>query len=165
MRLKVPPSRRVRLLKLTLTELSTSNSRSLWFPLMTVAPGPAPTMATGPVTSKSPAAFVSSSPASVWVNTPAPSTIVSAPGLALARVMASRSDTRPSIGLTTSAPVVTVNVAGTSRPSSGSTPRRLGRRLAGPDFVGREDQNRADMTRLLTGMLVGARETAVAIPT
>src|SRR5262249_49652374 len=58
--------------------------------------------------------------------------MVSAPGLALAAVMASRSDSWPSLASTTSSGVVTVKVAGTRRASSNSTPGRhirSGRRL------------------------------------
>ena len=48
---------------------------------------------------------------------------MSGPGLTLARVTASRRESRPSFGSTTSATVVTAKVAGTSRPSRSSTAR------------------------------------------
>src|SRR5262249_53088047 len=134
------------------------NSRSLWVPLMTVAAGPAPAMVTESVTSKSPAAFVLSLPTSVWVYVPALSTIVSGPGLALARLMAWRS-VSPLVGKKNgSSKRVTRNVAGTARASSASTTRRFERRSVACDVVGRTDQNRADMTRLLAAMLAEKRE-------
>src|SRR5205823_5825215 len=116
----------------------------------TIVPaGPVPVTVSESVTSKSPAAFVLSLPTRVWTNTPAGSRTVSAPGVALARLIASRSDTLPSAGLTTSVKVVTVNVAGTSRASSGSTAKRRGRRAGVRDFGDGLGHSRGNMIRLL----------------
>src|SRR4051794_14970584 len=54
--------------------------------------------------------------------------MMSAPGLALAALMASRRDSLPSAGLTTSRLVVTRNMAGSARPSRHSRPGRKRRR-------------------------------------
>src|SRR5262249_52333212 len=120
---------------------------------MTVAAGPTPAMVSESVTSKSPRVFVSSPSVKLCAYVPAFSRIVSAPGLVLARLIASRSDSLPSAGSTMSANVVTVKVAGTSRPSSGSTWRRFGRPVATCDFVGRLDQDRGDMIQLFAAMI------------
>src|SRR5439155_17149678 len=83
-----------------------------------------PTMVSGPVTSKSPAKLVLSSPTRVAVYLPVGNRIVSGPGLALARRIASRRETTPGGAPSRSSVVFTANVAGTRRVSR---PSRLGR--------------------------------------
>src|SRR5262245_42245732 len=75
--------------------------------------------------SKSPLRLSSSpAPAVAIFKTPAGKTIRSAPVVVLARLIASRSESLPSAGFTTSRPVLTVNVAGTARFSKGSSRNR-----------------------------------------
>ena len=65
------------------------------------------------------------------LNTPAGTTIMSAPGVVLALVIASRSENLPLAGVTSSRVVFTVKVEGTSRASRHSSPRCTRDRKAG----------------------------------
>ena len=86
----------------------TWNTRSLPSASITVRPAPAPKMVTLSRISRSPVAPASSlAPLRLRVKVPGGRMIVSIPGVSLERIIASRSDTLPSVSSTTSDVVVT----------------------------------------------------------